>query len=196
VGYVPVVARGLRSVLDAFGRKLSSSPTGFDLVLPPEPRFVQAESVTSMTDATPDSVFGPAVLDVTPPDGETHVDTSVDWESPDNEFLTPLDRRAPLRVRLRFQHPLDPRTVNATTFRMALIERNSDTEQAQSVFEPVTIESVVLRQSRRGDVTVEVTPAGILESGALYSVVALGTVRGLNGELLGADHESSFKTAH
>lgn len=195
IGYVPVVSNGLRKVSDAFGRKLSAARPGFGFVLPAEPRFIQTECVTSVQDKSPASQLRPVVLDVTPPDGETDVDPTIDWESPDDVFTTPMAQRARFRVRMRFQHPLDPRRIDPTTFRITLVTRNVGTDQEVAVFEPVTLESVALRQSRLGDVTVEITPEHTLDLGAEYSARALGIVRGLNGELLSVDYKIRFRTA-
>lgn len=140
-----------------------------------------------------DAPSRPRVVNVTPPNGEPLVDATTDWEDPDNMFEVPLAARRTFTVRLRFAHPLDPRTVTATQFRLTKVAVAVGTENETQVFETVDV-GVFLAQTRLGEVRVDVTPAQNLDPQSRYRVEVTGNVRSLSGELLGPDWVSVFET--
>ena len=65
-----------------------------------------------------DGLQEPRVINQTPPNGEAFIDSTTDWEDPDNQFTVLLPARRTFTVRLRFAQPLDPRSVSPATFTM------------------------------------------------------------------------------
>lgn len=135
----------------------------------------------------------PRVINVTPPNGETLVDPTTDWEQPDDLLNTPEAQRRPFRARIRFAHALDPRTIDTTTVRLTLTAAGVGTPQELPMSQDLPVE-VALRQSRLGLVEVELTPVSPLDFNARYAVRVDGRVRSLGGELLGRDFLAEFTT--
>jgi hypothetical protein len=123
------------------------------------------------------------------------VDPTTDWESPDNRFTVPQPNRRPFVVRVRFNQPLDPRTVTPTTFNLTQRRASIGTANERQLQLPVPVD-VRLRQSRLGDVEVEVSPRGVtLDPGAEYEITVRNLVRALDGRSNAFDAISSFTTA-
>jgi hypothetical protein len=133
----------------------------------------------------------PRVVNVTPPDGETDIDPTTDWEAPDNQYTTPLPQRRPFVVRLRFAAPLDPRTVDVTHVTLTKTAVVEGTGVEFPVHVPVAIH-VSLSQTRLGEIRVDVTPASNLEPESRYEVRVLGGTRALDGHAMDADFVSTF----
>ncbi len=139
----------------------------------------------------------PRIINQTPPNAEAFVDSSTDWEDPDNAVFVPLTARKTFVIRLRFAQPLDPRTVNTSTFQVVKTKTSPGTPTERSVNIPVPV-GVFLSQNRLGLVEVEVTPATNLDPASQYDVVVLGSVRTLgalaNGTPanLAQDYRTSF----
>jgi hypothetical protein len=135
----------------------------------------------------------PRIVNVTPPNGERLVDATTDWENPDNMYLVPVVARRTFTVRLRFAQPLDPRTVDETTFLITKVATEVGTAQEADVNVPVEV-GVFISQSRLGEVRVDVTPALNLDPRCRYQVRVDGAVRSLSGERLPRDYVSMFET--
>ncbi len=153
-----------------------------------EPQFAGVDERRGLT-----GVDRPRVVNVTPPNGEGLVDATTDWEDPDNAFLVPQPARRTFTVRVRFAGPLDPRTVDETTFTLTKTKTAPGAPSEQTVNEPVTV-GVFLAQTRLGEVRVELTPAVNLDPDSEYQVVVENGVRGLNGEQIGPAFASTFRT--
>ncbi len=137
------------------------------------------------------------VINQTPPNGETFVDPTTDWEDPDDIWQTAEAARRTFTVRLRFAQPLDPRDVNPTNFLLTKVTSGVGTpsEQAQTI--PIAV-GTFLNQHRLGIVEVEVTPATNLDPLSRYQVAVSGRVKSLGGVNLlgtngrGTDYVASF----
>lgn len=134
------------------------------------------------------------VIDVTPPSGELLVDPWTDWESPDNRFLVIQPERRPFVVRVRFNQPLRPSSVTPSTFVLTQRRASIGTDNERSVQIGVPV-NVSLRQSRLGDVEVEVVPRVSLDPAAQYELTVRSVVTALNGRQPVADALSYFTTA-
>jgi hypothetical protein len=135
----------------------------------------------------------PRVINQTPPNGETFIDPTTDWEDPDNQGTTPVSARKTFTIRLRFAQPLDPRTVSPTNFTVRKTRNNPGTPNESSVDIPVAV-GTFLNQHRLGIVEVEITPATNLDPNGEYEVAVKGLVKSLGGELLNLDYKSTFIT--
>lgn len=137
----------------------------------------------------------PRVVNVTPPNAESFVEPSTDWEDPDNINVTPVAARRTFSVRMRFAQPLDPRSVSPTNFTLVKIKSAPDTPN-EVVFDPPIPVAVgtFLNQKRLGIVEVEITPATNLDPESAYQVIAKGLVKSLGGEFLGVDTKAIFNT--
>src|SRR5262245_1028569 len=136
---------------------------------------------TAPAGGTPDP---PRIVNITPPDGESFIDPTTDWEDPDNQFTTPIPSRRSFVVRLRFSRPLDPRTVDAAHVTLKKTATLDSVGNETPVSVPVAT-GVWLSQSRMGEVLVEVTPFTNLDPQSKYAVEVLGTVKALDGTPLG-----------
>jgi hypothetical protein len=134
------------------------------------------------------------IVDVTPPNGERLVDPSTDWENPDNRFTVPAPQRRPFVARVRFNQPLDPRTVSPTSFNMTQTRASIGTANERTVQMPVPVD-VRLRQSRLGDVEVEIQPRIPLDPAAAYEIRVRNLVDTLDGRSKFDDLRSEFETA-
>jgi Big-like domain-containing protein len=134
------------------------------------------------------------MVDVTPPDGERMVDPGTDWEGPDNRFVVPQPQRPAFVVRIRFNEPLDPRTVDSASCRLTQIRAGIGTadERSVAVAQPTTVRVV---QSRLGEVRIEMTATLRPDPSSQYEVVVGDQVRALNGRALGGELVTRFTTA-
>ncbi len=133
----------------------------------------------------------PRVINQTPPNGETFIDPTTDWEDPDNSFVTAVAARRTFTVRLRFAQPLDPRTISTVNFTLTKVKSNPGTpsETVQNVLVPI---GTFLNQKRLGLVQVDVTPVTNLDPASQYELKVSSLLRSLHGELLGTEYKSSF----
>lgn len=134
----------------------------------------------------------PRVINQTPPNGESFVDPTTDWEEPDNQFIVPIPQRRPFEVRLRFDRPLDPRTVNESTFTITKKAVISGLGVETPVNVPLAV-GVFLAQKRLGEVLVEITPATNLDPSSRYEVAVSGAVKSLDGTPMGAGFVTSVQ---
>ena len=134
------------------------------------------------------------VTDVTPPNGERLVDPTTDWESPSNRIIVAEADRAPFVARVRFNQPLDPRSVNPTSFTITQTSGQVGTADERPVWIGVPTD-VRLRQSRLGDVEVEITPRIPLDPSAVYRITVRNIARALDGRSNPVDYISEFSTA-
>lgn len=135
-----------------------------------------------------------AITDVTPPNGERLVDPSTDWESPDNRYLVPASERKPFVARVRFNQPLDPRTVTPNTFNLTMTRALIGTanERMGSIAVPCDVR---LHQTRLGEVEVEIAPRVALDPSAEFEIRVRNLVRALSGRQVNTDSIYRFTTA-
>ncbi|MCG3136172.1 MAG: hypothetical protein HMLKMBBP_04012 [Planctomycetes bacterium] len=138
----------------------------------------------------------PRIINVTPPNGETFIDQTTDWEDPDDQSQVPLSARKPFTIRVRFAQPLDPRTVNSTSITLTKTRTNpSAPGGGTAVAVPVAV-GTFLSQKRLGIVEIEVTPSTNLDPASQYTLQVDGSVASLHGERLdsggGGAYEMSF----
>jgi len=134
----------------------------------------------------------PRIINQTPPNGELFIDSTTDWEDPDNQFTVPIPQRKTFSVRMRFAQPLDPRTVTPTTFTVTKVATlDAAGHDVAGVNVPVAI-GTFLNQHRLGIVEVEVTPATNLDPQSRYQVVARSLVHSLAGAANAIDYVGSF----
>ena len=145
-------------------------------------------------------------MSITPPDGESLVDPTTDWEAPDNRFEVALPERGTFVVRLRFAQPLDPRTVNVVSVRLfqtatgvregpEVPVTNGPHDPSSGLPEGLPVPSTVrLRQTRLGDVVVELVPNARPDPNSRYEVWVGGSLRGLDGEPLDEASTFTFET--
>jgi Bacterial Ig-like domain len=131
----------------------------------------------------------PRVVNQTPPNGESFIDPTTDWEDPDNQFTVPIPQRRYFVYRLRFDRPLDPRTVNASTITVRKVASLDAFGNETPVNVPVAA-GVFLLQKRLGEILVEVTPETNLDPQSRYGLVVSGDVKSLDGTKMGADYVS------
>jgi hypothetical protein len=105
----------------------------------------------------------------------------VNVDPPDGAADVALDAK----IRVRFNQPLDPRTVTTDNVRLAVSSISGSPET------PITVR---LRQSRLGTVEVEVTPLADLPPDQFFRLSLLGNIRDLAGSPL-QSWDSSFGTA-
>jgi len=122
--------------------------------------------------------------DVTPPNGERLVDPTTDWENPSNRLAVAPQDRTPFVARVRFNQPLDPRTVNSLRVLLRQTSAAVGTPDEHDVVVGVVSE-VRLRQTRLGEVVVEIQPAVALAPSAAYEILVTGEVQPLHGEMRG-----------
>ena len=134
------------------------------------------------------------LIDVTPPNGERLVDPTTDWESPDNRYLVPASERKPFVARVRFNQPLDPRTVSPSTFTLTLRRTAVGTANERFVQLAVPVD-VRLNQSRLGEVEVEIAPRAELDPSAEFELRVRNLVRALSGRQITTDLIDVFTTA-
>ncbi len=135
----------------------------------------------------------PRVVNQTPPNGESFIDPTTDWEDPDNQFTVPIPQRRYFVLRLRFDRPLDPRTVNAST--ITIVKRASlDAVGNETPVNVPVAAGVFLLQKRLGDVLVEVTPETNLDPQSRYEIVVSGDVKGLDGTKMGTGYVAGCLT--
>jgi len=120
----------------------------------------------------------PRIINVTPPNGESFVDGTTDWEDPDDARDVPIPARRTFTMRIRFAQPLDPRTVTPSTFTLTKTKTRPGTTSETVVSVPVAV-GTFLSQRRLGIVEVEVTPATNLDPESEYELVVKGNVRTL-----------------
>lgn len=181
--------KGRRPLLQAYGRDFSTffatipgTVTSTDLFLDNEARI----GVSSLQK--------PRLINLTPPNGETFVDPTTDWEDPDavvGPNQIPVSARKTFTVRLRFAQPLDPRSVNPTNFTLTRKADPPPVGQQPQPDVPVSV-GTFLNQSRLGLVEVELTPATNLQPASQYLVAVKGVVKSLGGELLNLEVTRSF----
>jgi hypothetical protein len=138
----------------------------------------------------------PRVINITPPNGETYVDPTTDWEDPDNQALVPVSARKTFTIRLRFAQALDPRTVSPTYFTITQTKQNVGSASEKVVSIPIAC-GTFLNQQRLGKVEVEMTPATNLEGDGEFTVTVSNLVRSLGQEQLnetGAAYKVAFVT--
>ncbi len=128
------------------------------------------------------SASRPRIVNMTPPDGEFDIDPTTEWEDPDHMY-TPVAVRRPFEIHLRFDRPLDPRTVDSAHFKLTWLP---DTPVAATV---------TLVQSRMGEVRVDIRPQTTLSAGGQFEVRVLGAVRSLNGTEMTTGFVAQFATA-
>src|SRR5262245_63940773 len=148
--------------------------------------FRDGESRTGIT-----ALQTPRVINQTPPNGESFVDPTTDWEDPDNQFTIPIPARRTFSIRLRFAQPLDPRTVSPTSFTVTKRATIDAVGNETAVNVPVAV-GTFLNQHRLGIVEVEITPATNLDPQSKYEVVARNLVRSLGGASNPTDYTTSF----
>ena len=148
--------------------------------------FRDGESRTGIT-----ALQTPRVINQTPPNGESFVDPTTDWEDPDNQYFIPLPARRTFSIRLRFAQPLDPRTVSPTSFTVTKKATLDSVGNETAVNVPVAV-GTFLNQHRLGIVEVEITPATNLDPQSKYEVVARNLVRSLGGASNPTDYTTSF----
>jgi hypothetical protein len=136
---------------------------------------------------------GTRVVNVTPPEGEMDVDPTTDWEEPDNRFLIPHSLRRDFVVRLHFSAPLDPRSVVASRFTVTRTRAGVGTPLEIILDEPVAV-TTTLRQSRMGDVVVEIRPVTNLDPSSEYVIRVSADLEALDGTELERPFLSSFRT--
>ena len=134
------------------------------------------------------------LTDVTPPSGELLVDPTSDWESPDNMFTVPIPERRPFVVRVRFNQPLDPRSVTKTSFTLTQTRAFVGAADEHDVSVPVPVD-VRLTQTRLGDVEVDLRPVRTLDPAAAYEVRIRDLVLSLTGKWQPDTLRSTFTTA-
>jgi hypothetical protein len=148
------------------------------------PRFASSELVAAPAQ----------VVDVTPPHGERLVDPTTDWEDPDDRHHVALADRRPFRVRLRFDRPLDPRTVSPQNVWLTMTESGVDTPTHYWINSLVPSD-VRLRQSRLGVVEVELAPHLLLDPKGVYEVFVFSRLAALDGRVGSSDRLFAFATA-
>lgn len=181
--------RGLRPLLQADGRDFSTYFTTLVGSVASSGLFLDNESRSGLTD-----LQAPRVINTTPPNGETYVDPTTDWEDPESSAVPPAARKT-FTIRIRFAQPIDPRTVSPTTFTLRKIKNNPNQSNEQAVDIPVAA-GTFLSQRRLGIVEVEVTPATNLDGNGQYELTVRGLVKSLGGVLLNTDYKISFITGN
>jgi hypothetical protein len=149
--------------------------------------FLDNESRTGLA-----TLQKPRIVNITPPNGETFVDPTTDWEDPDSTLI-PVTARRTFTIRMRFAQPIDPRSVSPSNFTVRKIKNNPGQPTEQPVDIPIAV-GTFLNQHRLGIVEVEITPATNLDGNGQYEVAAKGLVKSLGGELLNTDYKVSFIT--
>jgi len=180
--------KGRRGLLQDGGRDYSTYFTTIPGTVSSSGLFLDNEARTGLA-----TLQKPRVICVTPPNGETFVDPTTDWEDPDNQALVPVSARKTFSVRLRFAQPLDPRTVTPTNFTIRQIKKDVGSASEAIISLPIS-SGTFLNQHRLGTVEVEITPATNLEGNGQFEVVVKGLVKSLGGELLNTDYKVSFVT--
>jgi hypothetical protein len=145
--------------------------------------------------ATGTGTEAPRVVNVTPPNDETSVDLTTDWEDPDNRYTVPVLQRKPFVYRVRFSKPLDPRTVVPSTvslLKVATLDAFGNPTLLPSP-QPVAA-GVFLSQRRMGEVLVEVQPWDNLDPQARYELRVADTVKALDGTPSGMHFTASCET--
>jgi hypothetical protein len=184
--------KGRRPLLQAGGRDFSTLFTTVPGTVNTSTLYLGGEARSGVA-----SLQKPRIICMTPPNGESFVDATTDWEDPDNQFEVPLQARRTFTVRLRFAQPLDPRSVNTTNFTITKTKTNPGQPNEESVNVPVAV-GTFLNQVRPGIVEVEVTPATNLDPFSQYTVTVRGNVRTLGSlsdgsqAILGQDFNASF----
>jgi hypothetical protein len=148
--------------------------------------FRDGESRTGIT-----TLQKPRIINQTPPNGESYVDPTTDWEDPDNQFTVPIPQRRTFAIRLRFAQPLDPRTVSPTSFTVTKTGTIDAAGNETAVNVPVAV-GTFLNQHRLGIVEVEITPATNLDPQSKYTVVARNLIRSLGGASFSIDVPTTF----
>lgn len=179
--------RGNRPLVQADGRDFT---TFFNTVPTFANAFLDNEALKGIS-----TYQKPRVINMTPPEGEFNVEESTDWENPDNlEQVLPEARRT-FSIRLRFNQPLDPRTVDGSTFQLFKTVNNPQDPSGGTRLDPplLVATGTFLNQQRLGRVEVEITPAQNLDPNSQYEMRVSSTVTGLNGQTqIGAPFRAAF----
>lgn len=187
--------KGRRPLLQADGKDFSTLFTTVPGTVNSSTLYLGGEARSGVA-----SLQKPRVICVTPPNGESFVDATTDWENPDNQFDVPLQARRTFTVRVRFAQPVDPRSVSPSNFQINKTKTNPgqpDEETLEPPGIPVAV-GTFLSQVRPGIVEVEVTPATNLDPFSQYTLTVRGNVRTLGAladgspSILGEDFKSSF----
>ncbi len=185
--------KGRRPLLQEAGRDFSTLFTTVPLIGSGTNLFQGTDARSGIAE-----LQKPRIINITPPNGEAFVDSTTDWEDPDNQFEVPLPARRTFTVRIRFPHALDPRTVNTDSFKVFKTKTQPGTGSERTLDPAIEVPAgVFLNQQRLGIVEVELTPAQNLDPESEYAVTVAGNVRTLgsvNGALstLGTEFRSTF----
>lgn len=179
--------RGRRPLVQAGGRDYT---TFFNTVPSFSNGFLDNEALKGI-----DTYQKPRVINMTPPEGEFNVEPTTDWENPDNLENVLGPARRTFSIRLRFNQPLDPRTVDSSTFQLFKTVNNPQDPGGGTRLDPplLVATGTFLNQQRLGLVEVEVTPAQNLDPNSQYEMRVGSTVSGLNGRTqIGAPFRAAF----
>jgi hypothetical protein len=173
-----------RPLLPTDGRDFTTTFTTVPATAPA--LFRDGESRTGIT-----TLQKPRIINQTPPNGESYVDPTTDWEDPDNQYTVPIPQRRTFAIRLRFAQPLDPRSVSPTTF---TVTKTATIDAAGNEI-PVSIPiacGTFLNQHRLGIVEVEITPATNLDPQSKYQVEATNAIKSLGGASFSKNIDTTF----